>query len=123
MKNEDNGVIAMYLHGRPNLLSIFSKWVDSYFSKKGEGYLDWRKEYLKGLGINVDLMDYEGDWDDEDYYESMDDWYNSHLNDDSYWNPSPSEEDDYDDYGFEETGSECVGHECEDCPYKDSCTL
>ena len=70
MKNEDNGVIAMYLHGRPNLLSIFSKWVDSYFSKKGEGYLDWRKEYLKGLGINVDLMgyDYEGDWDDEDYY-------------------------------------------------------
>ena len=100
MKNEDNGVITMYLHGRPNLLSIFSKWVDSYFSKKGEGYLDWRKEYLKGLGINVDLMgyDYEGDWDDEDYYESMGDWYNSHLNDDSYWNPSPSEDDDYDDY-------------------------
>ena len=33
------------------------------------------------------------------------------------------DEDDYDDYGFEESGSECVGHECEDCPYKDSCTL
>ena len=68
MKKEKNEVIAMYLHGRPNLLSIFSKWVDSYFSKKGEGYLDWRKEYLKGLGINVDLMVYDDDedWDDED---------------------------------------------------------
>lgn len=97
MKNEDNGVITMYLHGRPNLLSIFDKWVDSYFSKKCDSYIDWRKEYLKSFGVNVDLMGYDDgeDWDDEDYYDAMGDWYNTHLNDDSYWNPSPSEDDDY----------------------------
>ena len=97
MKNEDNGVITMYLHGRPNLLSIFDKWVDSYFSKKCDSYIDWRKDYLKSFGINVDLMGYDDgeDWDDEDYYDAMGDWYNTHLNDDSYWNPSPSEDDDY----------------------------
>ena len=80
MKNEDNGVITMYLHGRPNLLSIFSKWVDSYFSKKCEGYLGWRREYLKGMGINTDLMgyDYDEDWEDEDYYDALGDWYNKH---------------------------------------------
>lgn len=90
MRNRDKGVVTVYMHGRPNLLAIFNKWVDGYFSKKGDGYLDWRREYMRNMGVDIDAMYPTDDdyWDDEDYYESMGEWYNTHLNDDSYWNPS-----------------------------------
>ena len=94
MKNKDNVVISMYLHGRPNLLEIFSKWVDGYFTKKSDSYIDWRRNYLKALGVNINSND---DWDEEDYYEGMANWYEENLDDDCYWNPSPSD-DDYDDW-------------------------
>lgn len=85
MSNIDNkDILFIHLHNRPNLLSPFYLWVDSYLSS--HSLYEDSLSYLRNYGIDIDISDiYPSD-------ESFDDYYASHIDelDDGY--------DDYDDY-------------------------
>ena len=85
MSNTDNkDILFIHLHNRPNLLSPFYLWVDSYLSS--HSLLDYEDSvsYLQNYGIDISDI-YPSD-------ESFDDFYASHMDELNNY------DDDYDDY-------------------------
>ena len=83
MSNIDNkDILFIHLHNRPNLLSPFYLWVDSYLSSHSSFDYEDSVSYLQNLGFDIDMSDiYPSD-------ESFDDYFEKHMD----------ELDDYDDY-------------------------
>lgn len=84
-KTDNKDILFIHLHNRPNLLSTFYSWVDSYLSS--HSLLEDSISYLQNLGFDIDMSDiYPSD-------ESFDDYLESHMDELDYGN-----DDDYDDY-------------------------
>ena len=103
MSNTDNkDILFIHLHNRPNLLSPFYLWVDSYLSSHSSFDYEDSVSYLQNYGFDIDISDiYPSD-------ESFDDYYASHIDelDDGY--------DDYNDYELVYPPSSSSSNLCDD---------
>ena len=109
MSNIDNkDILFIHLHNRPNLLSPFYLWVDSYLSSHSSFDYEDSVSYLQNLGFDIDISDiYPSDESFDDYYASnideLDDGYDDYNDYELVYPPSSTlGDDDVIDYSFDD---------------------
>ena len=109
MSNTDNkDILFIHLHNRPNLLSPFYLWVDSYLSSHSSFDYEDSVSYLQNLGFDIDISDiYPSDENFDDYYASnideLDDGYDDYNDYELVYPPSSTlGDDDVIDYSFDD---------------------
>ena len=109
MSNTDNkDILFIHLHNRPNLLSPFYLWVDSYLSSHSSFDYEDSVSYLQNYGFDIDISDiYPSDESFDDYYASniddLDDGYDDYNDYELVYPPSSTlGDDDVIDYSFDD---------------------